>query len=406
MRGVQATSVVTPHEVLDDVTIWIDDGRIVDIISDAGDAVARSRAGAQIDANGLSTQLIDARGLTIFPGLIDIHTHGADGVQAIDGTLAAHERMARFYARHGVTGFLAGIFGSREQIEAGIDAAVEYMEQCEVASGPPTGAELLGIYLEGPFLDPDWAGAFVPDTIIEPNVEILLAYIERAKGSLRLLTLAPELPGAEDLIALAHRHGVVCALGHSGATFAQALASAEIGVRHVTHAFNAMPGIHHRVPGALGEALTDDRVTVEIIADGVHVHPAAVRLLLRAKRPEDVVLITDSVAGAGLPDGDYAFRDVEARVEGGKVRLADGTLAGSTLTMEKGVANLMNYGSLSLAHAVAMATINPARVINLDHRKGRLSAGFDADLVAVTPEFEVAWTMVGGQLVHQGSAQK
>lgn len=396
MTLVRAGRVITPARVLENVYVQVEDG-VIRGVGRRGE-LASTVAEAEIDAGAL----------TVVPGFVDVHTHGIAGVQAIDGTRVAMHRMAETYARHGVTAFLAGVFGTREQIEAGLDAAVAWqLEQSQHGSeahARALGAAMLGIYLEGPFLSPDWPGAFAPGTILDPDATVLRDHVTRARGTLRLLTLAPERPGAAELVALAADHGIVCAIGHSGATFEEAAVAAEHGVRHITHTFNAMPQLHHRRPGVLGAALTDERFTVEIIADGIHVHPALVRLLAKAKGPNAVVLVTDSIAAAGLPEGDYQFRDVAVRLEGGAARLSDGTLAGSTLTMERGVANLVAFGAASLPEAISMASTNPARLLGLASQKGRIEAGYDADLVALTPDLEVAWTMVAGDVVHRGAA--
>lgn len=392
MDSVHGARAVTPDGVLHDVTIWHADGRIIRV--DAGRPSVEQPGSKRVEGDSRPD---DDGGLTLVPGLIDVHTHGADGAQVIDGTDSALGTMAAFYARHGVTGFLAGVFGSQEQIEAGIDACVRYLE--DDTPSIHRGAALLGIYLEGPFLNPRWGGAFIPDTILAPNLELLESYLHRARGHLRLLTLAPELEGAEELIELAKHHGVVCALGHSDATYEEANWAAEKGVTHVTHAFNAMRSLHHREPGAIGAALTDDRFSVEVIADGVHLHPATIRLLL-TKPSSKVVLVTDSVPGAGLPAGRRAFRDVDVVIKGGEVRLPDGRLAGSTLTMERGLFNLIHLGGAALEEAVSMATVNPATLIGLGSVKGQLMPGFDADITALTSDFRVAWTMVGGRIVY------
>lgn len=385
MKAILANHLMTPETSIEDAVVLIENGRITSVDS-AADRTIPAEA-----------ELIPSRGLTIAPGLIDVHTHGAAGLQFNDGGADTVAGLARFYARHGVTGFLAGVWGTHAQLTAGIDAATKALSLSEWHGG----AELLGIYLEGPFINVAHAGAFVLESIKAPDLELLRSYLDRAEGAVKLLTLAPELPGAAQLLALASARGVVNAIGHSGASWEEACEAATAGVRHVTHLFNAMLPLHHRTPGALGAALSDDRFTVEIIADGIHVHPAIVRLLTRTKRPHQVVLITDSIGAAGLPDGRHELSEVNVNVGENSARLDDGTLAGSTLTMERGVHNLVEFGAATLGEALAMGSLNAARLLGLAHRKGRIAPGFDADLVAFFPDLEVAWTMVGGTIVYR-----
>ncbi|MBI3764428.1 MAG: N-acetylglucosamine-6-phosphate deacetylase, partial [Chloroflexi bacterium] len=336
-----------------------------------------------------------ARNLTVAPGLIDVHTHGAGGAQAIDGTPESLAKLSAFYARHGVTGFLATIAGANESIERGIGGVVEFLR-----GETPPGAAILGIHLEGPFINPARPGAFRPETIVPPDSTLLERYLDRAAGHMRLITLAPELDGALDLVRRAAARGIVVSAGHSQATWDEMRRAFDAGLRHATHTFNAMSGLHHRDPGILGAALADDRFTAEIIADGIHVHPAMVRLLVRAKRVERAVLITDSVGAAGLPEGTYHFEEMEITVSAGSARLANGTLAGSVLTMDRGVANLVAFGAASLPEAIAMGSLNPARAIGLGNRKGCVAPGMDADLIALDDDLQVRWTMVGGRMVY------
>lgn len=385
MLTILARRILLPHGTLEDGAIRIADGRIV-----------AAGPSDELPAVG-GGELLDARGLTVAPGLIDLHTHGGGGVQTIDGTAEALARMAMFYAQHGVTGFLAGVWGSNAHIEAGIDAVVDALRP----GMPARGAALLGAYLEGPFINPERRGAFLPATIRAPDVALLERYTKRAAGHLRLLTLAPELDGAPALIRHALANGIVCAAGHSAATWEETLAAIDAGVRHVTHTFNAMTPLHHRDPGLLGAALADDRLTAEIIVDGIHVHPAAVRLLARAKRAGGAVLITDSIGAAGFPDGEYSSEGMALHVQGGAARLDDGTLAGSLLTMERGVANLVAFGAATLEEAFAIGSLNPARVLGLDSSKGRIAPAMDADLIAIDDGMRVHWTMVGGEIVFR-----
>ena len=387
MHAITGASLIVDRAIVPNGVVLFDDGKI---------NAAGPRADVAIP-DGVTT--INAAGLTVGPGLIDLHTHGADGVEANDATPEALARLRRFYARHGVVGFLAGIWGYQERIIAATDAVVAHI----AAGATPDGAALLGIYVEGPFLNPERKGAFPPATLIPPDTTLLRTYIERAHGHLRLLTLAPELPGADDLIRLTTEHGVVCAAGHTTATWDDMQRAHARGVRHTTHTFNAMNSLHHRDPGALGYALVHDDITTEIICDGVHVHPGAVQLLVRAKGVDGAVLITDSIKAAGMPDGTFDLEGEHVTLADGAARLDDGTLAGSVLTMDRGVANLVRWGATTLAEAFAMASTNPACVLGLAS-KGRIAPGMDADLVAIDDTCTVQWTMVGGKIVY--SAQQ
>jgi N-acetylglucosamine-6-phosphate deacetylase len=301
MIAIVAKCILTPFDMIENGVILVDHGQLVAVGQEQQVAVPPD------------SKMIDARMLTVAPGLVDLHTHGGGGSEAIEGTPEALARLAAFYAQHGVTGFLAGVWGTNAQIEAGIDVAVAAM----MPGQAPRGAAVLGVYLEGPFINPERRGAFPPDMIVAPDTRLLARYIERANGALRLLTLAPELDGAFDLIRLAAKHSVVCAAGHSAANWEQTMRAVDVGVRHVTHTYNAMNGLHHRDPGLLGAALADDRLSAEVIADGVHVHPTAVRQQAHAKQIDQAVLITDSIAAAGLPNGSHHIGELAVVVANG-----------------------------------------------------------------------------------------
>ena len=373
--------------------------------------VAVGLAGEMLKPAGAA--VIDARGLTLAPGLIDVHTHGAAGAQAIDGTVEALRHMAQFYARHGVTGFLATIGGMRENIENGLRAAVEAAAQ-PFETGPTGHARLLGVHLEGPFLNPKRPGAFRPESIVPPDVALFEDYVRLANGLIKLVTLAPELPQGLDVVRAAQSHGILSSAGHSEASREVLLQAHPLGLRHVTHTFNAMPGLHHREAGLLSTALSHDEFSAEIIADGLHVQPDLVRLFARSKNVRErcaAVLITDSVAAAGMPDGTYTFEEQQVFVKEGAVRLENGTLAGSALTMDRGVANLVEFGAATLPEAIHMGSFHPAVALGLDHRYGRITAGGVADLIAIETDADadadadaddnlqrVAWTMVNGRV--------
>ena len=346
------------------------------------------------------TDVLDARTLVLAPGMIDVHTHGAAGAQAIDGTVRALEVMAAFYASHGVTGYLATVSGADPSLEAGLHAA-HAIARVRAGARGAGGARCLGAHMEGPFISPRHRGAFVPQTIRPPDVSAFRRLVEIADGTLRLMTLAPELPGADDVLRVAAEQDVICAAGHSAASVADIDRAIELGLRSLTHLFNAMPPLRHREPGIVGAGLTDPRLTVELIADGVHVDPVACLLVSRAKGWSGITLVTDSIAATGLPDGAYHFEEQDIVVCAGEARLHDGTLAGSTLTLDLAVANFARFAQIPWAEALASATIVPARLLGMDRHKGEVAAGFDADLVAFDQQRAVAWTMVDGEVVYQ-----
>lgn len=301
------------------------------------------------------------------PGFVDLHVHALDGA----GTIGQPDLpgLSAALAKRGVTSFLATT----------VAAPVEELLPL-LAPVPVTGARCAGVHLEGPWLSPTHLGAQSPGGVAAPSV----ADLERllAAGPPRLLTIAPELPGADAVIARAAEAGVIVALGHSGATFDQAAAAVAMGARHVTHCYNAMSGLHHREPGLVGAALDLPDVTVELIADGVHVHPAAARLVWRACGADRVCLVSDAV-DLGLPGTDA-------------VRLDDGTLAGSRMGLDQAVRNVVAWG-VPLADALTMASVTPARVLGVPP----LEAGAPADLVLLDDDLQVLGTLVGGTVVWQ-----
>lgn len=377
MIAIRAAQILTPLDNIAPGILLVDHGNIQDIIPDQGQSLE-------------GMQAIDAAGKILAPGMIDVHTHGIGGMQGIDGNPDDYNRMSEHYARHGVTGFLATIGGTQEDIEAGIRAVLHSQVQ---------GAEILGIHLEGPFLNVARKGAFAPETIIPPDLQLLKHYFGLAQGAVRLVTLAPEMEHALELVRFACSEGAVVSAGHTQATWEQMMAAIQAGVSHVTHTFNGMAPLNHRDPGILGAALVDDRLTVEIIADGIHVHPAAVKLLLRSKPAERVVVISDSIGAAGLPDGVYHFEGLDIHIANHSARLENGTLAGSVTSLEKELVNLVHFGDIPLSQAVRIASLNPAAELKVDARKGSLAPGKDADLICLDPQtLELQWTLARGNM--------
>jgi N-acetylglucosamine-6-phosphate deacetylase len=265
------------------------------------------------------------------------------------------------------------------------------------AASPPRelGAEILGIHFEGPFINPARRGVHPAESIVAPSTEVFSRFLEQARGTGQILTLAPELPGALELIAVARNAGLVASLGHTDANQEQAEAAIAAGARHAAHVFNAMRPFSHRDSGVVGAVLTSPEVSAELIADNVHVDRAAMRMLLDLKAPERVILVSDGTAATGMPDGKHRLGPLEVRVKGGVCRDETGKLAGSTLTLDRALRNIVAMG-VPLASALRMVTANPARQLGLGSRKGVLAAGADADLVFLDTNLEISGVMTRG----------
>ena len=338
-------------------------------------------------------ETIDVRGLFVLPGFIDIHVHGAMGFDTMDATEEALLAMSEYFARHGVTAFLpTTVTDSAEDILAAI---------MNVANTPasPSGAQHLGIHLEGPCLNHEFRGAQPPQHLRAADPKEYNAWLESKQ--VRLITVAPEVDGALDLIEAGKQVGIEFAVGHTSATYEQVLAAVERGLRQATHTFNGMPGLNHRAPGVVGAVLSDDRIWAQMIVDGIHVHPAVVKLLIKAKGIDRTVVITDAIRATGMSDGDYALGDQLVHVKDGIARTDSGGLAGSTLTMDQALRNVMRFTDLSLAEALPMLTRVPAASIGMEHQKGSLAPGCDADIVLLDPSYQVRMTIVGGKVVYK-----
>lgn len=354
-------------------------GRIVDV---GPDAAPRGRR-------------VDARGMIITPGFIDLHTHGGGGFPLHTTDPTTIHGYARWAPSTGTTAFLIGVVGVTRGLPL---VQLRTATQAMAAAGP--GAEILGIHLEGPYLNPARRGAHDPAWLRQPDPGEVAALLAATDGRLRLVTLAPELPGAGAVIRTLVAAGVTVSLGHTDATFEQAQAAIRLGVSYATHCFNAMRPLHHRDPGPLAAVVEAATVRGELIADGVHVHPAVARLLIRMLGPERVIVVTDAQAVTGKPDAELDFGGLPARVVDGAVRLADGTLAGSALTTATALKNLVTWGEVSLPEAVGMLSWNPARAIGVEGRKGRLRPGYDADLLLFDTALTLQATLCRGVMAY------
>jgi len=379
--AIRGARILTPEDTIETGTVVFDDaGQITDARPGA-----EPRPGADI---------MDAAGLTLVPGFIDLHVHGGGGFSLATKDSSEIESYARWVISRGVTGFLATVFASDFGEALAFVGAAGYVSDWQ----PEGGATILGVNLEGPFVNPRRRGALPKAWVRAPSPMELAALSKASDGSIKLMTLAPELPGAQELQQSALEDWITVAVGHTDATYEEARRAFGAGASHVTHAYNGMRPFHHRDPGPVLAALDSPQVTLEVIADGVHLHPATVRAIVRAAGPERVALVTDGVPPAGTAQEGFRVGDEEATLAGDRVLLGDGTIAGGAATMVRIVRNMVEWGAASLSEAVRMASTVPACVLRLE-KKGRIAPGFDADLVALDSDLDVAMTWVAGRLV-------
>ena len=383
MIAFTAQSLCTPTSIIADPVVVVEDGIITRL---------EPRGAASLPPHINVTSLGDC---VIAPGFLDIHIHGSFGFDVMQADQSGRPAFEKFLAQHGVTTYCPTTVAA--PLDATLAALKRIADGIETAS-PNGGARALGIHLEGPFLSHARRGVHQAKDLLPPTVQTFDKLWQAARGHVRVLTIAPELDGAAELIAEAARRGVCVSLGHSDANLELARSGFSAGARHATHTFNAMRPLDHRDPGILAEVLTNDDLTADVIADGFHVAPTVIDLLIKAKRPENVVLITDAISATGMPDGRYQLGLIEVELKGGKCT-ANGTLAGSALTLDRAVANVMKFAKLDLQQAVRAASGNPARVVRAKG-KGVLEPGADADFVALTPDGEVQATVVKGKLVQ------
>ncbi len=374
--------ILTPDQRLHDASVLIDHGRIVTV-------------GTGITAPAAVP--FDLHGLLLVPGFIDIHVHGGGGHSLTASHVERLLAYAKWAPRHGVTGFLAGTVGpNAASIERALQRGSGLVERIS------EGAQLLGYHLEGPFINPRRRGAFDAAWLLPPDVRQFARFVQVAEGQLRLVTLAPELPGADLVIREAVRTGVLSSLGHTDASYEELLRGFELGARNVTHCFNAMRPFTHRDPGPIAAALTAPGVHCELIADGEHVAAGAMRMLLAARGWRNTVLVTDGIELAGTAAGSFDLAGQAVTVRKGRALTPQGTLAGSVATMDACLRNAVRLGGADLREAVTMASLNAAQAIGAAGDRGRIAPGFRADLAALTPELRVALTWVGGVLAYDG----
>lgn len=368
--------VVLPNEVVSDVAIIFDE-KIKAIVPVA-------------EVNTNDYEVIDAKGNLVAPGLVDIHIHGYLGEDASDGSTDGLKKMAAGIAANGVTSWCPTTMTlAKEDLDKAFDAA----RQVKAEKG--YGAKILGVHSEGPFINPSKKGAQPEEYIVAPNADFILDNAD----ILKLYTMAPEMNGGTECVKKVYEDGrVLTSMGHTGASFDEAQAGIEAGVRHATHLFNAMTPLQHRNPGVVGAALSDERVSCELIADTFHVSPGLYKLVAKAKG-DKLCLITDCMRAGGMEDGDYTLGGQHVIKTGIKCLLEDGTIAGSVLKLNEAVRNLYNHTELSLSQVFACASLNPAKAIGEADCVGSLEAGKCADIIICDDDFNILTTIIDGSVV-------
>ncbi len=385
---IHAGRILTPDEELNDSIIVVEGSRI---------AAIGHRDEIRVPADAVDYVAAE---MTVVPGFVDVHIHGAGGHDVMEGTARALDRIAATVARHGTTSLVATtVTAPIEETCHSLEGIARYIRNHEELKEPQENtklaAEIVGIHLEGPFISKVRRGVHPPDSIARPSVEVLQKFLDAADGLVKIVTIAPEIPGACELIEYAVAARIVAAIGHTDADYDQARAAIQAGARHAVHMFNAMRPFAHRDPGVVGAILTDPEVTAEIIADGVHVAGPTIQVLLGCKGFDTVLLVSDGIAATAMPDGNYRLGNFEVTVRDGVARNSEGKLAGSTLTLDRALRYLVALG-VPLKDAVRMATVLPARRLGLAGKKGIIAVGADADLVALTPDLRVAGVMTRG----------
>lgn len=385
-----------PRTLIENSRVWQEDRFVAGRTLILGDGLIRGlQPPADVDRQP-GDRRIDASGVCALPGFIDVHVHGSSGFDVMHASPASLDNLCDFLVRCGVTGFLGTTMtDAAQRINAALAAMSTFAER---ARGP-----FLGAHIEGPYLNAAFRGSQPEQHLRQPKREEYLPWLET--GLVKLITLAPEIPGGEGLMRDALAQGATVSIGHSGADYDAASRYFAAGARQVTHTFNGMPPIHHRQPGIFVAALEHPDVTFQVIPDGIHVHPAVIRMLLRLVGSERVLVITDAMVAAGLGDGEYALGDVAVRVKDGQARTPAGGLAGSTLTMDRALRNIMRFCDLSLAQALPMLTRVPARSIGMYPRKGSLAIGADADIVLWDERRGLRATFIAGELVYQAAGE-
>jgi N-acetylglucosamine-6-phosphate deacetylase len=378
---------LTPQRYLQNPLLLIEDG-VVAAVAEQGTIEPPQ-----------NTRRVDFPGAVLAPGFIDLHVHGGAGCDLMQANASARAGLEKHLASHGVTSYLPTLLTAPvDELLAALDRLAAAVEQAEKEPSAELRAQPIGLHLEGPFLSREQCGVHPVEHLQPVSLGLFDRFWDAARGRIKIMTVAPELSGAGELIAEATRRGICVSLGHSNADYVEARSGIAAGARHATHIFNAMRPLRHRDPGIAVAVLNDPAVSAEIIADGIHIAPGMLELFLRAKGRESAVLVTDAISATGMEDGHYRLGDIEVSVRSGTCLSAEGKLAGSTLTLDQAVRNVMAYARWDLQDSVRLATINPARVLTDATRLGILAQGAPADIVVLSPSGEVIQTIIHGNM--------
>ena len=376
-------TIVTPFRVVNNGIIIVDNKKIIELGKTADVSMCND------------CKVIDVSGRMILPGFVDLLVHGGAGYGFADADHDSIDKVSQYFLENGSTSILASLFAKpEEQLLADLRRVADYIE-----SHP--NSNIRGIHMEGPYINKQLKGAMNESYLWKPSVESWNKIWEASKGYIKIMTIAPELPGAFEVMRAAAKEGVVLSIGHSMANYDEIEIAIDNGAAHVTHIFNAMRPFHHRNPGIILGSLLRNELKIELIADTLHVHPAVMELLLKLKGASGIILVSDSIRAGGMHEGEYEFADQKVFMKDKRAFLADGTLAGSTLTLNVAIKNMVETASAKITEAVRMASLNGAKVINLDHKKGILAVGRDADLVVLNEQYEVEATILGGEIAYQ-----
>jgi N-acetylglucosamine-6-phosphate deacetylase len=374
--------VITPFRCVEPATIIIEGKKIYEL-------------GKSEDVDiPVGTKIIDASELLIAPGFVDLLCHGGAGKGFADEDEEAIETISNFHFKHGTTTLLAGLYSKPfNHLINDMRRIAHYIENNDETN-------IFGIHMEGPYINPKLKGAMNEEYLWKPDLESWFSLRDASRGYIKIMTIAPELPGAIEIMRHAAQDRIVLSIGHSEADYEIIEAAIDNGASHVTHIFNAMRPLHHREPGVVVGAFLRDELKIELIADGIHVHPVVMKLIYKLKGARGIILITDAIRAAGMPDGEYEFADQKVYMKDKKAYLEDGTLAGSTLTMEEAVRVMYEKVQIPLTDAVRMASLNGAKVLGIQRQKGILAAGMDADIVVMDKKFNVLVTIKEGKIKH------